>query len=292
VDGRILDPERATVSALDAGFLLGDGLFESLRASDGVPYLLERHLERLYAAADELEFAAMPARAALAEQVHATLRAAGLGEAYVRVTVSRGVGGFGLEPPRGRPTVVVAALPAQPVTAPERGIEAVLLWGQRERRAAAKSTSWQHAVMARRRVERAGAQEGLYVSKDARVLEGVASNVFAVVDGRLLTPTAAECLPGITRGRLIELAGARAGMEVREAPLALATLRAAEEVFVTNAVQGLRAVCAVSGGAIGGGAPGAVFGALHALYRRDRRDAPKPVGDAREWVGDAREWVG
>ncbi len=277
VNGRLCKPAQATVSALDAGFLLGDGLFESLRATGGAPYLLERHLRRLFAAAAALEFTGMPSPGAIAEQVLRTLRRAALPDAYVRVTVTRGTGGVGLAPPPGAPTVVIAALPAQPLALADTAIAAVLLRGRRERRAAAKSTSWQPAIMARRRVEGRGADEGLYVSVRGNVLEGVASNVFAVDGNRLLTPLARHCLPGITRGRLLELARAH-GLEVLEAPLPLDVLMRAQEVFVTNAVQGLRPVATVDGAAIGRQDPGGVFETLRRLYARDRAGTPGETG--------------
>jgi branched-chain amino acid aminotransferase len=273
VDGRFSAPDEAVVSALDAGFLLGDGIFESLRASGGVPYLLERHLRRLYAAAEALEFSGLPAMAALAERVHETLRRSELLDAYVRVTVTRGVGGVGLVAPAGAPTVVVAALPIPVRTPAEHGIGVTLLERRREERAAAKSTSWQQTVLDRRRVERLGAEEGLYVTTgDAHVLEGVSSNVFAVAGGQLLTPAGSECFSGVTRGRIVELAP-RAGLEVREAPLALTELLRAEEVFVTNAVQGLRCVRAIADTAVGGQAVAGAFDALRRLYEDDRAAA-------------------
>jgi len=273
VNGRLCEPGQATVSALDAGFLLGDGLFESLRASGGVPYLLERHLRRLFAAAAELEFANMPSPDAVTAQTLRTLRRAALpDDAYVRITVTRGTGGVGLAPPAGAPTVVIAALPTQPLARADQAIAATVLGRRRERRAAAKSTSWQPAVLARRRVQRCGADEGIYVSASGRVLEGVASNVFAVVDGVPVTPPARQCLPGITRARVLELAQAH-GLPAHEAPLELDALMRADEVFVTNAVQGLRAIDTVSGVAIGRQGPGGVFDTLHRLYALDRAGA-------------------
>jgi branched-subunit amino acid aminotransferase/4-amino-4-deoxychorismate lyase len=288
VNGRLYPPERASVSALDTGFLLGDGLFESLRATGGVPYLLERHLRRLCAAATELEFAGMPSLEALAAQVLRTVRRAALPDAYVRVTVTRGIGSPGLASPTGPPTVVIAVLPAPPLAPPSRGLATELLRRGRprglrpwlaspSRRAAAKSTSWQPAVLDRRRVEAHGADEGLYVSRSDRVLEGVSSNVFAVAGGRLLTPPASACLPGITRARVLELARAQ-GVPVLEAPLPLDALMQAEEVFVTNAVHGLRAVASVAGTAVGQRSSGGLFQMLHRLYELDRAGAGEPVG--------------
>jgi branched-chain amino acid aminotransferase len=274
VDGRLLAPREATVSALDAGFLLGDGLFESLRASGGVPYLLDRHLERLYAGAAELGFEGMSARERLAEQTLATLARAGLDDAYVRITVTRGLAG---PPPASAPTsptVVIAALPTSELCDPADGIRVALVGPPPRHGPKAKSTSRQAAVVARRHAERVGAREGIYVSSRGRVLEGTSSNVFALVEGRLLTPPAEDCLPGITRGRVLELARAE-GIDAVEAPLAVETLMRAEQAFVTNAVQGLRAIGSVDDRALLR-AEGGVFARLAGLYEVDRR-LPGPL---------------
>jgi branched-subunit amino acid aminotransferase/4-amino-4-deoxychorismate lyase len=270
VDGRLLDPHEATVSALDAGFLLGDGLFESLRACDGMPYLLDRHLARLLSAAEAMEFEGMPSAKWLAAQVRRTLERAALADAYLRVTVTRGSGATVLAAPSGGPAVVIAALPAPPRVDAAGGIEATLLGPPSELGATAKSTSRQQAVLARRQVVKRGAGEGLYVSEGGHVLEGVSSNLFVVSDGRLSTPPAGHCLPGITRGRVLELAG-EAGVEVTERPVEVDLLTSAEEAFVTNAVQGLRRLAAIDGTSIGAASPDGVCARLMALYDADRR---------------------
>jgi branched-subunit amino acid aminotransferase/4-amino-4-deoxychorismate lyase len=277
VNGCFFEPHEATVSVFDSGFLLGDGLFESLRAVEGVPYLLDQHLMRLYAAAATLEFARMPRRETITEQVYRALQRSGLADAYVRVTITRGSGAIGLSPPEGSPTVVIAVLPAPVRTDADHGIKVTLLHQQRERRVTAKSTSWQPAVLARRCVDQRGADEGIYVSDNGHVLEGVASNVFAIEGSQLVTPRVADCLPGITRARILELAG-REGIAVIEAQLEVQALMHAEAVFVTNAVQGLRTVCAIDGTDIG--KPGAeeIFGRLYHLYEEDRMSV---VGVAR-----------
>lgn len=278
VDGRFSAPGEAVVSALDTGFLLGDGLFESLRASGGVPYLLDRHLRRLLSAAATIELTGLPSAAALQEQVLETLDRAALADAYVRITVTRGLGGAGLLAHEGPPTVVVAALAAPSRAQARRGIAAALLERRVEEHAAvAKSTSWQKAVLDRRLVARREAEEGIYVAADGRVLEGVSSNVFALVGERLLTPPARDCLPGITRGRLLELAPL-AGVTASEARIELDQLLRAEQVFVTNAVQGLRSVDTIAGTAIGGrGGDAGVFAALRSCYEEDRSTVVTPV---------------
>lgn len=266
VDGRLLAPGSARVSALDAGLLVGDGLFESLRATDGVPYLLERHVERLLAAALELRFAGLPSAAELSAQVGRTVERARLRDAYVRVTITRGNSVQALAAPTGPATVVIAALPA-----PSRSGEPLrvrLLGPPPAEGARAKTTSRQQAVVARMSLERDGDDEGLYVSADGSLLEGISSNLFACVDGRLLTPPVERCLPGITRGRVLELAR-RAGVTALERPLAVQELLDADAAFLTNAVQGVRAIGAVDGSAVGSGED-ELFAMLSELYESDR----------------------
>lgn len=278
VDGRFSAPGDAVVSALDTGFLLGDGLFESLRAREGIPYLLDRHLARLLSAAAAIELTGLPPAAALEQQVLETLARAALADAYVRITVTRGLGGAGLLAPPGPPTIVVAVLPVPSRARASKGIAVALLERDVEARAvAAKSTSWQQAVLDRRLVARRDADEGIYVAADGRVLEGVSSNVFALVGERLLTPPVRDCLPGITRARLLELAPL-VGVAAAEARIELEELMGAGEVFVTNAVQGLRAVDTIAGTEIGGrnGSSG-VFAALRRSYEEDRRAVVTPV---------------
>jgi branched-subunit amino acid aminotransferase/4-amino-4-deoxychorismate lyase len=268
INGLFFDPDEAKVSATDAGFLLGDGVFESLRACDGVPYLLDRHLERLYGGAAELEFERMPLAETIIELVYRSLQRSELGDTYVRITVTRGSGCVGLAPPPEPPTIAISVLPAPPAVEGS-GLHATLLHGCPAPHRTVKSTSWQHAVMARRRVQRSGADEGIYVSTDGRVLEGVTSNVFVVRDQVMVTPRTAECLPGITRSRLLELSR-EAGIEVHEQAVSLEELDQADEVFLTNAVQGLREVSSIEGGAVACGLGESLFARMCELYREDR----------------------
>jgi branched-subunit amino acid aminotransferase/4-amino-4-deoxychorismate lyase len=268
INGLFFDPDEAKVSATDAGFLLGDGVFESLRASDGVPYLLDRHLERLYGGAAELEFERMPLAETIIELVYRTLQRSELSDSYVRITVTRGSGCVGLAPPPVPPTIAISVLPTPPA-AEASGLHATLLRDCPVPYRTVKSTSWQHAVIARRRVQRSGADEGIYVSPDGRVLEGVTSNVFVVRDHVVMTPRTAECLPGITRSRLLELSR-EAGIEMHEQAVSLEELDQADQVFVTNAVQGLREVSSIEGEAVACGSGESLFARMCELYREDR----------------------
>jgi len=265
----MLAPAEATVSVLDAGFLLGDGLFESLRATRGVPYLLDRHLARLTAEAHEIGFHGVPAPPALAELVYATLDRAALEDAYLRITVTRGRTPAPLEPFIGPATIVIAALPAPEAIAAGRGVSVSPVGARSDRSAQAKSTSRQGAVLAKRDLPGVNVDEGIFVSDDGLVLEGISSNLFIVEDGVLLTPTTDCCLPGITRARVLELA-AQAGIEFAETNLQLERVEIAREVFVTNAVQGVRAVAIFDARPLPTPEPGSIYRRLHDLYEADR----------------------
>jgi branched-subunit amino acid aminotransferase/4-amino-4-deoxychorismate lyase len=248
--------------------MLGDGLFESLRAIGGVPYLLDRHLERLLAGVNDLGFAGVPAYEELVDQVRRTILEAALEDAYVRVTITRGRSSAALAPALGPATVIVAVLPAPAVSlAP---VLAAQVGAPGAPGAGAKSTSRQQAVLARVRAQRLGAQEGIYVGQDGQVLEGLSSNVFVWEGERLLTPPRAQCLPGITRGRVLELAR-DAGVTTLEQPVSVSALLSAEAAFLTNAVQGLRTLGALDGVAIAmSGAGAQLLTALRKRYESER----------------------
>jgi branched-chain amino acid aminotransferase len=213
----------------DRGFTHGDGAFETLRARDGAPVALSRHLARLAATLRHLDIASDPWLDDVPRRVRTLLKANGLsaGEARVRLRVSRGTG-------RGLPTVVLTAerLPAD-VRRRRRGVRAAIVPATPGALAAHKTLCYLPWIVAMRASPGA---EPLAVDDGGHVLEGATTNVFAVVDGTISTPPAdGRLLPGVARAVLLE-AAARAEMPVREAPLTLDALLAAEEAFVSNAL--------------------------------------------------------
>lgn len=273
VNGAFVPPAQATVPAFDHGYLYGDGLFETLRTYGGEPFRLEEHLARLEAGLAELAIHGAPPAQALRDLVRETFARSRLPEAYLRITVTRGVGTRGLDPTGcDTPTVLIAALPLR--TYPEshytEGIAATVLWArptQVHPPPTLKSTSYQHTVVARRELSRRGVQEGFFVDGAGHVTEGTVSNVFAVVDGALLTSPREVCLPGITRAEVLAIAQS-SGLRVQEAPLPVRTLTEAEEVFATSSLAELLPVVRIDQSRIGTGKPGPVYQRLHGLYRQ------------------------
>ena len=248
IDGRLLRGAEATVSVFDRGVRDGEGLFETLRAYGGVPFLWSRHLERLVLSAAELGFPVPPSPAHLLEAVRLVLDAGGTGDAAIRVTVTRGI-------PGGRPTRAGGWVEAEPISA--------RLWaGARSggarvvvsRRPFApgplgrhKTTSRLAYHLAREEARARRADEALLAAADGRVLEGAVSSVFAVRRGVVKTPPLASgILPGITRAFVLESC-ASLGMSTEEDELTVSSLAEADEVFLTNSLQEIVPVAVLEG---------------------------------------------
>src|SRR5690242_21028528 len=138
LNGRLCDKRSPGLSPLDRGFTLADGLFETMRAGDGVVFRLDAHLARLRAGARRLSLALPPdLEHTVRDALHAA-HDAGIADATVRLTVSRGPGAPGVAPPRDAHTTVVVAiapLPAFPASLYTDGVSACIASGRRNERA-------------------------------------------------------------------------------------------------------------------------------------------------------------
>lgn len=279
VDGALVEREHATVSIDDFGFLYGAGCFETMRAYGGVVFRMEAHWERL-----ERGFAALgvpaPERATLRAAVEATLAANGLGrggrgDARIRVTVTpgRGAGRPDLRAAQG-PTVIVVVEDAPSPPVPAHIVVASQRVDPARPLATAKATNYLVSLIALAEARAAGGDEALLLDPGGQVAEAATSNLFVVRDGALRTPPLTSgALPGVTRAAVVECART-AGVALHEAPLRRADVEAADEVFVTNSVVGVRAVASVAPwwearGAVPGTVAATLQAAYEALVRRE-----------------------
>ena len=287
LNGRLVPEDAARISPFDRGFTLGDAVFESFRAYRGRPFGMEEHLARLRRSC---EAARIPLNADLPRAVHDVLNANNFirqadpreapgapppTDAAVRITVTRGVGGRGASPRGvGHPTVLVTATPVNvPPEVYEKGVSVVAATRRRIPESSLdpgiKSTNYLVHVLARMEAEDAGADDALFVDAQGHVIEATQANVFAVKDGRLLTPPlTAGCLPGATRTALLKTVGPTVGVLGQERTLTVADLQAADEVLLTSSVTELAPVVRVEGKPIGAGTPGRVTRLLHEAYRK------------------------
>ena len=260
VNGSLVDREDATVHVDDRGFRYGDGAFETCRAYGGEVYEWDRHRDRLRRTCETLEMAdAVPDDIAL--RVAETLDGNDLEDAYLRVSVTRGVQPGKLTPREAiDPTVVVYV---RPLSRGGTGGEPVwngpaVVQSAKTRRvpddalpADAKTHNYLNSILARLELRRAANEgyqpdEALMRDVDGYVAEGASSNLFFVDDGILKTPATGELLPGITRELVVEMAESE-GLPVKTGRYAVDDVRSADEAFLTNSTWEVRPVESVDG---------------------------------------------
>ncbi|MBX3218231.1 MAG: aminotransferase class IV [Labilithrix sp.] len=233
VGGRFVAPADAVVSVLDRGYLLGDGVFATLRGYHGACFRAGRHLAALARGAALFGIAIPVPVAELAALADDAARRTGASDAYVRVTLTRGT-------PDGTPTlsVVARAMDVPSADAFARGVAAITVAPRRIPPAcldgSVKSTSYGPQVLARREVERRGAAEGIQLAVDGALASGTMSNLFVVRGDTLLTPSLESgCRAGVTREAVLELAP-RLFRRVSAERLAPSVLDDADEAFFTS----------------------------------------------------------
>ena len=235
------DPLQA-IAVEDRGLHYGDGLFESALLAQGRVRLLEQHLKRLALGCERLGIAA-PDPAALRSDVQ---RLSGSAErAVLQIVVSRGIGPRSYRPSaRSKTTRIVALYPAPPQPA---GSRLALRWcetrlGRNPRLAGIKHLNRLEQVLAQAEWQDESIIDGLMLDTEGEVVSGTASNVFLVRGGVLVTPDLRfSGVLGVMRAEVLRLAQ-QLGLAVSEEPLWPHDVEAASEIFITNAVRGVRSV--------------------------------------------------
>ena len=274
LNGRFVAPDEAVISLFDHGYLFGDGFFETLRAYDGTWFRLESHLDRLFDSARFLLITIPMSKGDLAKLAQSALERSGLRDAYLRITVSRGVGERGIDPalcPNPTLSLIVKELSLYPEAWYASGIRSSIVSVRRIAEdalsARIKGCNYQNLILAKLEANQHGVPEGLLLNSEGFLAEGTVSNVFVVKRGALLTPApSCGCLEGITRSAVIELAR-KNRIPARETRIARYDLYTADECFLTNSLMELLPVVAVDGRSLGDGKPGDLTQRLQHLYR-------------------------
>jgi branched-chain amino acid aminotransferase len=274
INGELVPREEAKVSVFDAGFVLGDGVWEGLRVANGRLAFLEAHLDRLYAGAGALAIGLGLDRAAMTRALYETLRANGMSDGvHVRLMVTRGIKATPNQDPRqivAGPTVVIVAEYKEP----DRGSsECGLALATSAYRTSAPDVFDMHLnthsrlnlIQALIQVANLGADEALMLDPHGHVASCNATNFFIARQGAVCTSTGRYCFGGITRGHVIELCREN-GIPVEERDFTLAEAYAAEEAFVTGTFGGVTPVASLDGRGIAA-VPGPLTRRLAGLYR-------------------------
>ena len=267
VNGELVPEAAASVSVRDRGFMYGDAAFETLRAYGGEPFEWAAHVDRLRRTAETLGYGdAVPDD--LRERVDATLAENDLADAYVRLSVTRGVQPGKLTPdPDVTPSVVVIC-----TELPRGGTTGEPVWDApatvqtvRTRRipsaalpADVKTHNYLNGILGRLELRRGAgngdpADECLMRDVDGTLVEGATSNVFFVTENGLRTPSDdLDLLPGVTRDVVLDIARDES-FPVETGHYSLDAVRRADEAFLTNSTWEIRPIASVDGIDVGAG---------------------------------------
>lgn len=238
----LVEASEAHLSAFDHGLTVGDGVFETIKVTDGATFALTRHLKRLArsAAMIGLPEPDLDLARRAAEEVVAANPFPGL--CRLRVTFTGGVAPLGSERGEDGPTLLVA-VSQQPRPTPTVDVTTVP-WPRNERGALAgvKSTSYAENVVALGYAKQRGGGEAIFGNVAGHLCEGTGSNIFVVVDGELVTPTLESgCLAGVTRALVLEWVGAT------EKDVPLSVLTDVDEAFLCGTTRDVQPIHAADG---------------------------------------------
>jgi len=285
VNGTIARAADAVVPVYDHGFVYGEGVYETLRTYNRVPFLYDRHLARLRASAERLQLDVPFTDDELSDRIRETMAAAGeMAEAYIRILLTRGVGELTYDI-RATPTpsviIIVKPIDEPPARVFSDGIRISLVSILRNHPGSVnpviKSNNLLNNALAMQEAYRRGAEEGLMCNYRGELSECSQANFFMVRGGVALTPKSqAGLLEGVTRAFMFEV-GRDVGVEVRDETLLPGDLATADEAFITSTTREMSPVTRIDERVIGSGAPGPVTMKLLEGYRRRARELTRTL---------------
>ena len=252
IDGQLLPRDEAKVSVFDSSVQGGDAVWEGLRVYDGRVFSLNAHLDRLFDSAHALWFQGIPSRETVVDAIRQTLEANAMRhDVHIRLTLTRGRKiTSGMDPRLNQfgCTLIVLAEHKPPVYP-----ESITLATSSVRRNSPMSVDSKihhnnliNNIMAKIEANHAGADAGLMLDKDGFVSEANGVNVFLIRRGKVRTPWADYCLPGITRATVLQLCRDN-GIPCEEARLSPSEFYVADEVFTTGTMGELTRVSGIDG---------------------------------------------
>jgi branched-chain amino acid aminotransferase len=280
LNNRFVKESEALVSVFDHGFLYGDGVYETIRSYGNRIFMRDQHLARLRRSANaigltipDLDWPAL---------LHEAMDRNDVGnvhvDAYMRITISRGVGDIGLDPALcPNPTIVIMTKPLTPPSPQlyQEGVSLITAQTKRNLPSALdpqiKATNFLNNILAKREAIAVGAFDSLLLNWESHLTECTVSNVFFVKAGQLCTPSL-DCgiLDGITRTIILTLAHEEQ-IPIKEGRFGIDALRQAEECFLSNTTMEIMPVTMLDRNPIGRGQPGLLTQRLHQLFVAQRR---------------------
>lgn len=265
----IVDGGEASVSVSDSGFLYGMGLFETMRSYGGVVFRLADHVERLFSSAVALGVSNSYEKPYVTDAINETLKANGLEDARLRLTLTGGAMADSQEQRRSTLLVTATHADGYPAEYYAKGVMVVLCpfrQNSTEVICGHKTTNYMSRMLALELARRKRATEALWFTIDGRLAEGCVTNVFLVKDSVLHTPgLSTPVLSGIARKTVLELAAANS-IEVVEKDLTIEDVLGADEVFLTNVIMKVLPVIRIEKHTVGEGKVGGMFVRMLGLF--------------------------
>jgi branched-chain amino acid aminotransferase len=280
LNGALVPRDEAKVSVFDAGFVVGDGIWEGLRLHRGTLLFLDAHMDRLFAGARTIGLDIGMSRETLADEIWRTLKANRFEDGvHLRLMITRGPKSGANQDPRnalGRPTIVILA--ERKVPSPNLATRGLSLATVSIRCTPAhmfdmrlNSHSRLNLILALQEAIRAGADEALMLDPDGFLSSCNATNFFFVKDGIVRTSSGQFCFNGITRDNVVALCRNH-GIVIELGDFLPDAARGADEAFVTGTFGGLTPVREIDGRVLSRALPGPVTARLRAAYE-DLKDA-------------------
>jgi branched-chain amino acid aminotransferase len=287
LNDRFVKEDEAVVSVFDHGFLYGDGIYETIRSYGNRIFMRDQHLARLRRSADAIGLTIPIPEHRWPALLHEAMTRNDLGDertdAYLRITISRGAGGIGLDPALCQtPTLVIMTKPLTPPSPQtyRNGVSLIVAKTRRNLPSALdpqiKATNFLNNILAKREAIAAGAFDSVLLNWESHLTECTISNLFFVRTGRLCTP-ALSCglLDGITRDIVLSLAR-EARIPIDEGHFGIEAIHKADECFITNTSMEVMPVTIVDGHPVGVGTPGPLTQQLHRDFVANRAKFLEP----------------
>ncbi len=284
LDEKLVEEQDAKISVFDHGLLYGDGVFEGIRFYSGRVFRLEEHIRRLFDSARAILLKLPWTQEQVIQFTVDTIKANGLTDGYVRLVVTRGTGGLGLNPylcERPSMFIIASTIQLYPEEYYTNGLAIVTCATRRPAPAAlmpqVKSLNYLNNIMAKVEAIQAGAMEALMLNEQGYVSECTGDNIFLLKNGTLLTPPVADgALDGVTRQVILELAG-QLGIPWKEQTLTRYDIFISDECFLTGTAAEVIPVIALDRRPIGDGKPGPLTSRFIDAFRALANSTGTPI---------------
>jgi branched-chain amino acid aminotransferase len=284
LDEQLVEEKDAKVSVFDHGLLYGDGVFEGIRFYNGRVFRLEEHIQRLFESARAIILTIPWTPEQVCQFTIETIKANGLSDGYVRLVVTRGAGGLGLNPylcPRASMFIIASTIQLYPKEFYENGLPIITCATRRPAPSAlmpqVKSLNYLNNIMAKIEAIQSGAQEAVMLNEQGYVAECTGDNLFLIKNGKLLTPLISDgALDGITRRAILQLSTSL-DIHFEERTLTRYDIYTADECFLTGTAAEVIPVISLDRRPIGDGKVGEMTRRFIAAFAQLTQTTGTPV---------------